>query len=168
MSAPSSILVGCTNKTVCVRVEGKGSFLNSSGLKEFSREMIQRGCREFMIDLRNCPMMDSTFMGTLAGIAINLRGLGQGSVHIVQINDRNRDLVCNLGLDRLFTMEPGTGAAFGELNQKPLETEDATDKAGRTQTMLEAHEALVAADAANLAKFKDVLEYLKHDLHVGE
>ncbi len=31
--------------------------------------------------------------------------------------------------------------------------------------MLEAHEALVEADPDNLTKFKDVLEYLKQDLH---
>ena len=33
--------------------------------------------------------------------------------------------------------------------------------------MLEAHEACVVADGANAAKFKDVIEYLKQDLHVA-
>lgn len=34
------------------------------------------------------------------------------------------------------------------------------------ETMLEAHEALVKAEPENLTKFKDVLQYLKQDLHV--
>ena len=34
--------------------------------------------------------------------------------------------------------------------------------------MLEAHEALVEADAANVVKFKDVLEYMRHELNVSD
>jgi hypothetical protein len=33
--------------------------------------------------------------------------------------------------------------------------------------MIAAHEALVDADPENLARFKDVLEYLKQDLRAG-
>ena len=77
---PPSILVGTRNRTVCVRVEGRGSFLNSTGLKEFAREMTNRGYREFVLDLKQCPVMDSTFMGTMAGIALRLREIGQGEL----------------------------------------------------------------------------------------
>ena len=34
-----------------------------------------------------------------------------------------------------------------------------------TETMLEAHQALCDAAPENLSRFKDVLEYLKQDLH---
>ena len=43
----------------------------------------------------------------------------------------------------------------------------APDKVTQAQTMLEAHEACVEANEANAAKFKDVLEYLKQDLHLA-
>jgi len=105
-----SILVGTRNRTVCVRVEGRGSFLNSTGLKEFAREMTNRGYREFVLDLRECPVMDSTFMGTMAGIALRLREIGQGELRVTNLNERNRDLLANLGLDQLFTMEDGASA----------------------------------------------------------
>src|SRR6187455_1046090 len=101
-----SILVGTSERTVLVRVEGKGSFLNSTGLKEIAKEMTNRGFREFVVDLKNCPVMDSTFMGTLAGIALRLRELGQGQLRVVRLNERNQDLLANLGLDQLFTIEP--------------------------------------------------------------
>ena len=107
---PPSILVGTANRTVLVRVEGKGSFLNSSGLKEFAKEMVNRGFREFVIDLKSCTVMDSTFMGTMAGIALRLREIGQGQLRVVQLNERNRDLLANLGLDQLFTMDERAGA----------------------------------------------------------
>jgi len=53
-----------------VKVEGKGSFLNSDNLKEFAREMLDQGYREFVVDLADCAMMDSTFMGTMARLAL--------------------------------------------------------------------------------------------------
>jgi anti-sigma B factor antagonist len=161
-----SILVGTADRTVWVRVEGKGSFLNSTGLKEFANEMINRGFREFVIDLRNCPVMDSTFMGTLAGIALKLRALGQGRLRAINLNERNRDLLGNLGLDQLFTIE--SVAAEVEPVQEPLPAQPGEDnKVARAQTMIEAHEACVEANPENAAKFKDVLEYLKQDLHLA-
>ncbi len=167
MSVQPSILVGTANRTVWVRVEGKGSFLNSTGLKEFAKEMINRGFREFAIDLKNCPVMDSTFMGTLAGIALRLREMGQGNLKVTNLNERNNDLLSNLGLDQLFTLEVrGAIASVSPPAQVPLETA-APDKVTQAQTMLEAHEACVEANEANAAKFKDVLEYLKQDLHLA-
>ena len=170
MSTQNSILVGCANKVAWVRVEGKGSFLNSSGLKEFARAMINRGYREFVVDLKNCPVMDSTFMGTLAGIALRLREIGQGRLHVTNLNDRNSDLLRNLGLDQLFTMDLcGVALPQGsDDKEKSLGPSADPDRAAQAKTMLEAHEALVAASPENLTKFKDVLEYLKQDLAHSE
>jgi hypothetical protein len=42
------------------------------------------------------------------------------------------------------------------------------DHSAQAENMLAAHEALVEADPGNLTKFKDVLEYLKQDLHRAE
>ncbi len=162
MTSQPTILVGTVEKTVWVRVEGKGSFLNSTGLKEFAREMMGRGYRQFAVDLRGCPMMDSTFMGTLAGIALRLRDIGEGELRALNLNERNRDLLCNLGLDQLFTIDGGEGGGVGE-SATSLEG-GAEDKASRARTMLEAHEACVEANPENEAKFKDVLEFLKQDL----
>ena len=167
MITQPSILVGTALKTVWIRVEGKGSFLNSTGLKEFAREMQNRGYREFVVDLKNCPVMDSTFMGTLAGISLRLKELGQGQLQVMNLNDRNRDLLTNLGLDRLFTIDQRPAEVTSqEAVQQPL-APVATDKVTQAQTMLEAHEACVEANPENAAKFKDVLEYLKQDLHLA-
>src|SRR5271165_329015 len=73
MKPGSEILVSCADRIVWVRVEGNGSSTNSTALRDFAKEMIHRGAREFIVDLCNCPVMDSTFMGTLAGISLWLR-----------------------------------------------------------------------------------------------
>ena len=165
MITPPSILVGTTDRTVWIRVEGKGSFLNSTGLKDFAKEMTNRGYREFVIDLKACPVMDSTFMGTLAGIALRLKENGQGRLRVINLNERNSDLLSNLGLDQLFTIE--TVPFTLNCTEQPLQTNGTEDKVARATTMLAAHEACVEANPENAAKFKDVLEYLKQDLHLA-
>ncbi len=119
VSIPSSILVGTSNKIVWIKVEGKGSFLNSAGVKEFAREMVNRGHRDFVVDLRNCPVMDSTFMGTLAMIALRLREIGQGNLRVVNLNERNHDLLTNLGLDQLFSMDCERRQGRSRASQRP-------------------------------------------------
>ena len=108
--------------------------------------------------------MDSTFMGTLTGLSLRLRELGSGELRVVNVNERNQELLANLGLDRFFAMGPATAAAPVPQEPLPVVVED---KNMRAETMLAAHEAVVAANPANQAKFKDVLEYLRQDLHLS-
>ena len=103
-------------------------------------------------------------MGTLTSIAMHLRELGSGQLSIVNLNERNRDLLSNLGLDRFFNMGAAAQSTTAPV-QVPLPAV-AEDKQTRAETMIEAHEAVVAANPANEAKFKDVLDYLKQDLHL--
>lgn len=163
----SSIQVGVNGDAVWVKVEGKGSFLNSGNLKEFTREMVNRGYREFVIDLEKCAMMDSTFMGTMAGVALRLKELGHGHLHVIHCGERSRDLLCGLGLDQIFTIHAnGTAAPQCELLQRKSTAESTeAKKQENAKQMLDAHQALCDAAPQNLSRFKDVLDYLKQDLH---
>jgi anti-sigma B factor antagonist len=161
----SSIQVGVNGPAVWVRVAGRGSFLNSGGVKEFAREMVNRGYREFVFDLQDCEMMDSTFMGTMAGMALRLKELGQGRLHVVHCGQRSRDLLSGLGLDQIFDIHAnGAAAPQCDLLANGAKTEK-SEKREQAGTMLAAHEALCEAAPENLTRFKDVLEYLKQDLH---
>jgi anti-anti-sigma regulatory factor len=148
-------------------VEGKGSFLNSGNLKEFAREMLDRGYREFIVDLSDCAMMDSTFMGTMASVALRLKELGHGHLHVIHCGERSRELLSGLGLDQIFDIRangdraPECEALESAAKNRPRESK----KQEQTETMLEAHEALCEAVPKNLFRFKDVLDYLKQDVH---
>ncbi len=167
-----SILVGCNQKVVCIRVQGKGSFQNSAGVKRFAKAMVNRGFRDFVVDLAACPVMDSTFMGTLTGIAFRLRELGHGGLHVINSNERNTNLLEGLGLDQILSLENGSGGSADLLDSDLSATDELpaepADKRAATEVMLAAHQALVDADPENLCKFKDVLEYLKQDLRNEE
>ena len=163
----SSIQVGVNGPVVWVRVAGRGSFLNSGSLKEFAREMVNRGHREFVFDLAECVMMDSTFMGTMAGMALRLKELGQGRLHVIHCGERSRELLSGLGLDQIFDIR-ADGAEAPACQALTQDGEPAgnssTAKREQAGTMLAAHEALCEAAPNNLTRFKDVLEYLKQDL----
>ena len=163
----SSLQVGVNGPAVWVRVEGKGSFLNSGNLKEFAQEMVNRGYREFVIDLQNCAMMDSTFMGTMAGVALRLKELGHGHLHVVHCGNRSRELLSGLGLDQIFSIHsngsnpPECQSLASEQQGHPPDE----SKKEQAETILAAHEALCEASPENFLRFKDVLDYLKQDLH---
>ena len=164
----SSIQVGVNGPVVWVRVAGRGSFLESGSLKDFAREMVNRGYREFVFDLEECVMMDSTFMGTMAGMALRLKELGGGHLRVIHCGQRSRDLLSGLGLDQIFEIQ-ADGTTAPECEELTATSGDATGKAEAAKrdqagTMLEAHEALCQAAPENLTRFKDVLEYLKQDL----
>lgn len=165
MSKVSSILVGSANGTVWVKVEGRGTFENCQCLKEFSRHMIDRGLREFVLDLEKCELMDSTFMGTLAAMAFNLRDTKEGGLRVVRANRRNFSLLESLGLDHLFTVVPDPA------DPAPVSLHISSTSANTPEVtkadILVAHEALVEADPRNAVRFQDVIEYLKQELVEG-
>jgi anti-sigma B factor antagonist len=160
MKPGPEILVSCSDRNVWIRVEGNGSSANSTALKDFAKEMIQRGAREFIVDLHKCPAMDSTFMGTLAGISLSLRELDQGSLSVINLNERNAESLHSLGLDKLFNVRVSSIEKDGQV----LPTSPEKDRVARAKTMLEAHEALIITAPENLPKFKDVVQYLKEVL----
>ena len=128
--------------------------------------MVSRGYREFVVDLQNCAMMDSTFMGTLAGVALRLRELGDGHLHVIHCGTRSRELLSGLGLDQIFSIHNGglSAPVCTDLDESAANLSP-EQKREQAQTMLEAHEALCRAAPENLTRFKDVLDYLKQDLH---
>ena len=164
MSDTDTVLVSCADRIVWVRVQGKGSSTNSAALRDFAKEMIHRGAREFIVDLLDCPVMDSTFMGTLAGISLRLREMGEGCLLVVNPNERNAESLCSLGLDQLFNVQVSAINKDGQALPIPLNE----DRTARAQTMLEAHEALIKTTPENLPKFKDVIQYLEEKLHLSK
>lgn len=164
MSNQGDILVGVEGRVVHVRVTCRGSFLNSTPLREFAQHMMGRGHRQFVVDLQGCPVMDSTFMGTLTGLGLRLRELGGGDVHVIRANPRNTELLRNLGLHHILHLESDPGAhAPATHTPTPLANPAQADPALQARTMLEAHEALVGADPNNLTQFRDVLEFLRQE-----
>ena len=156
----SSIQVGVNGDAVWVKVEGKGSFLNSGNLKEFTREMVNRGYREFVVDLEKCVMMDSTFMGTMAGVALRLKELGHGHLHVVHCGERSRSLLTGWGSIRFSTFTAnGSAAPQCELLQRDRPMVRSTKEAGPTPTCWTLTRRCASSAAEFFSLGKDVLDY---------
>ena len=148
--------VGVAGPSVWVRIEGRGTFQNSAGLKEFAAEMMRRGHRDFIVDLATCELMDSTFLGTLTGIALGLPD--GGKLTVIRANERNRGVMQNLGLDRIFAVLESTPvAAPGRLE----DAETNPPQTARREAIVQAHENLAAVNPENAIRFKDVLDFLQ-------
>jgi len=162
MTLSSGILAGCVNGRVWVRIEGKGSHQNSRELKAFVQNQVETtGGQRVIVDLSLCTGMDSTFMGMLTCIAGRLDDIG-GSLHVIHAAGRNAELLRGLGLDEIFTVDDNEEHLnFAPVPECAALPQEDCSKAERTEICLECHEALVAADERNAAKFEDVIELMR-------
>lgn len=156
-------LVDAYSDPVVVRIDGRASFQNSSCLRDFITEMLARGKHRFVIDFQHCASMDSTFLGVLAGAAIELKKTAplDGSLVVARVGQRNLELMRNLGLHRLLSIDAGEAALGFQKCDTPLE-ERKSSEVENARMVLEAHENLVNADEANRTKFQDVLAFLRN------
>jgi anti-sigma B factor antagonist len=164
-SASMSVAVG--EHSACIKIAGRANFTSSIDFKALVNELVQRGCRCFVLDLSDCVLMDSTFLGVLASFGLKLRG-GNGdgdqpALEIYNPNPRIIDLLETLGVLHLFKIASGAlapSAGTGSIEQTPSQP----GKAEVTRTCLEAHQTLMDINSANAAKFKDVAQFLAENL----
>lgn len=155
-------LVDAYADPVVVRVEGRACFQNSACLKDFISEMLSRGKNRFVLDFQNCTSMDSTFLGVLAGVALELRKVAKdGTLVVARIGQRNLELMRNLGLHRLLTIDGGDYVVSFSTNDAALQCKQQSE-VENARLVLEAHENLVNVDESNRTKFQDVLAFLRN------
>lgn len=163
MTDGETIDVGKTDGYVWVRVEGKGSFLTSPPLKNYVERLMEEGESRFVIDLGGCPAMDSTFMGTLAGVAIRLSRTAGGRLQLNAVNDRNRQSLEDLGLDSVIDINPDDTEWRDHVDQVRGSLEPLLEERDRSDAahVLEAHRQLCEANEENVKKFATVLDVLE-------
>jgi len=156
--------VGRTDGFVWIRIKGKGLFSTSPPLKGFIESSLESGETQFVIDLGDCPAMDSTFMGTLAGLAMRISRTAGGRLQLNGVCERNRQSLQDLGLEALLEIDPADSEwcghvedVRGTLESFSAEAPDNLDAAH----ILEAHRELCEASEENAGKFSAVLDVLE-------
>jgi anti-anti-sigma regulatory factor len=165
---PPIYLVDPESDPVIVKVRGRASFQSSHLVKEFFERAMRDGRRRFAVDFSECGGMDSTFLGVLASTAIELRRLvPRGSLVFCRLGPRNLELVRNLGLHRLATVDADPCCAPEASSPgRPLEGQRLSE-IEMARLVLEAHQRLVEADPANFGKFRDVIDELQRRVREG-
>ena len=155
-------LVDAYSDPVVVRIDGRACFQNSMCLRDFISEMVARGKTRFVLDFQSCTSMDSTFLGVLAGAALELRKTTkESSLIVTRVGQRNLELMRNLGLHRLLAVDAGELAPNSNRQDTVLECRQKSE-IENARHVLEAHENLVRADESNRSKFQDVLAFLRN------
>jgi len=164
-AAQVSVMVG--KRFACVKVQGRANFAASLDFNLLLNQLRGRGFNYFVIELSDCALMDSTFLGVLAGFGLKLSqsngSASAGCVELRNANARIADLLENIGVLHLFK------TAQGEL-ESPETLEAfahqcmAASRQEVTRTCLEAHKTLIEINPENEARFKDVTKFLAEDL----
>ncbi len=155
-----NLLVWVGDSTACVRVLGRANFTTSVDFKKLMQQLQASGCRTVVLDLTDCVLMDSTFLGVLASEAhrraVQRDDQLEPGLEILNPNQRLRDLIDNLGVTHLFKI---IQCDLSKENFKSVEPAGNTTREEITRTCLEAHQALMALNPANVSKFKDVAQF---------
>jgi anti-sigma B factor antagonist len=113
-----------------------------------------------------CVLMDSTFLGVLAGFCMKLNPKGAPSERGIELHNpttRVGELLENLGAAHLFKTTNGPLKLPADMRPCIPESTNPTHEE-ITRTSLEAHQTLMAMNPENVARFKDVAQFLAEDL----
>lgn len=158
------------DRTVVIRIDGRGSFKVSPPLKQFVLRVIESGtANHILIDMSQCCSMDSTFMGVLAGLSYQIKEKADYSLKLTNLSPKNEKLLTTLGVDRVVSYSTvPTEEEQAQMARISLDAQTVgdgkTDTLEAAKTSLEAHETLVELNPDNLVKFKSVLELLQKDV----
>jgi len=163
-SAKLSVLVG--TDFACVKISGRANFASSPDFKTLLAELAQKGYTHFIIDLSDCILMDSTFLGVLAQFGLKMNAAAKPAargIELLNLNNRVSELLENLGALHLFSITSGSLPLPADVQSCIPEPVNPTHEE-ITRTSLEAHQTLMAVNPENVERFKDVTLFLAEDL----
>ncbi len=146
-----------------VKICGRATFACGAEFKRLLDELRGRGWEAFTFDLSECPLMDSTFLGILAGFGMKADQAKTRRGTLLNANPKIVDLLDNLGVAHLFETRQGPSIPVSQY--EPVAPSGAAPtQAEAARTALEAHQTLMDINPANVPKFRDVTRFLAEDL----
>lgn len=138
-------------------------------MKSFAEARMDGGESMLVVDLVACSGMDSTFMGTMAGMASRLAAIDGGAMQVAGANERNRRSLEDLGLDFLMQINPEDAAWKDRLEEirsslTPAQVAAGTDPMQRARQVLQAHEVLSDLNEKNARDFDQVVGTLRQQI----
>lgn len=165
----AKLLVFVSGELACIKIVGRANFTLSIDFKTLLNELMQKQFTCFVLDLSDCMLMDSTFLGVLAGFGLKMTVRKNGdsterSIELLNPNARVSELLENLGVAHLFKVVTSLDhrAQVDSALSPAIATAPTREEVA--STCLEAHETLMAISPTNIPKFKEVAQFLAEDL----
>ena len=166
-TASAKLLVWAGDQCACIRIVGRANFTSSVDFKGLITELLKRRCEYLVLDLAECVLMDSTFLGVLTGFGLRLRdGNGSPGPHGIELlnpSGRITELLDTLGVLHLFKITQGS-VKLPEQAEPRAHEPGSPSKDEVTRTCIDAHQTLMEISPANAARFKDVTQFLADGL----
>ncbi len=148
-------------KAAVLQVLQKASYTNCEPVRNFFDTKFNAGQRSFIVDFANCTSVDSTFLGILVRLALNLRNSeNSGKLALVNLNGRNLETVRNLGIHRIAEISSHAVESLKDLESL---SENGQDDIACSETIYEAHKTLMNLNEKNLRMFCDVVSFLEQE-----
>jgi anti-anti-sigma regulatory factor len=150
-----------SQQAAVLQVLTKASYTNCEPARNFFDQKFKDGQKFFIVDFKKCTSVDSTFLGILVRLALNLRSLPEpGKLALVNLTGRNLETVRNLGIHRIAEI-----SSFSLENESDLNSLDAKSKgdSADSKTIYQAHKTLMNLNAKNLRMFCDVVSFLEKE-----
>ncbi|MCD6521354.1 STAS domain-containing protein [Candidatus Calescamantes bacterium] len=138
---------------IIIRIEGKGSWVESKPFLDFAETQLKKG-KKIVVDLSDCELLDSTFLGTLAYLSLNYSG-----IEISSPGKEVKRAITTLGLTKILRE---TKIKIPEEKGKELEKHKLSPEE-RAKILMKAHRTLISIEPANLPQFKDLLELVEKE-----
>ena len=166
VSPESNLYYSVDSQQVFIKINQRATYNISETFKSLVLDLVADGVDILVLDLSACEMMDSTFLGMLAGLGrkhphrTNQEGL---QLRLVLPNIRIRDSLENLDALQLFEITEDSRSLPRTYRPAPPRSTPAT-KEQLAHNSLEAHQHLMSLNPSNIPKFKDVARLLEEEL----
>lgn len=161
-----TVMVG--EQVACFKLAGRANFNGSAEFKSLLQTLQARGVARFILDLRECSLMDSTFVGVLARFSMALSTAAPAGaaprIELLGAGERVDDMLDNLGVKALFGRLADAQDIPADLTPLDLSRGAVSSRRALTETSLDAHRALMDLNEENRKKFAEVEKCLVADL----
>ncbi len=152
--------VARADEAVLIEVVGLGNMFLAPTLQSFVESELRAGFVNFVVDLKKCRGMDSTFMGTFIGLSTMVKKR-YGWFCLVNVGDENLRLLKMLGVIHLVSIHEG---AVPVVAGKSTSLHPTNDPYARQKQIHSAHRLLLDADPQNQERFGAFIKALEEEM----
>ncbi len=142
---------------IIIKIKGNANYLHAPEFDKFLKSTLNN-YKRYCIMFDECTALDSTCLGILAGLLLNLKKV-DGVCFFCGLKPRQFECIKIVGLDKLAHI---INKISLESSMEELDEINDNNKIGLTlQLVLEAHRFLLEINARNNINFKDVVSLLE-------
>ncbi|RMD74307.1 MAG: anti-sigma factor antagonist [Lentisphaerae bacterium] len=167
MMANLKLEAATSENELAFRIIGRATFACCLTFREYARQLVSGKFNEIYLDLSQCTGMDSTFMGVIAMICLELRrSWPDKKLKVASASETNKKLLDEVGLSNFIEHIESFNQPMQWVQLFPCEDEQKPQVLTREdgQLILEAHKTLMGLSEENVKKFDQVVKTIENDL----